>query len=639
MVNSYRYAFASSTPILPTTGYTTDLAVGQVGVFDGKTFEATNGQNVKSIILAQGVGADGLAFAGFTNKTLKSLEIKQGQIKSFKVKYGKKPVPMVWTLGYDGADTTKNLLVPQYKDTFDFALTFTGQPIAQLLGGVNGDSPELLVEPFSATLPCPTGCETDCGTFHDPNVVADAIIKVYNERRTIGGQLISEYVKADKIVTCETPSGLATTDFNRWQLTVVDGGGSLALAKVQAQYPGVHVTQLVSGLTSVYEIVLPDGVTPADFDSSVTPVIPNCSDCPDGYTLVPAVDTWVVSRPLSSSDDIHDATAQAAYAATINIDYSGVATALFLSSNGATANVQIFVTAGTSVTALFADNVILIGENQPLCTLDTPVEVAWTDVGDCTKALGQFKLTVKNNDCGGNYLTELQAAYGEVFILNTDSNTCTTEYGILINSDNYDCDDCGDPLFTWTTPAPFNGLNWVPDVTAVYGTGCNVGVRFTSVYEQRKVKECFFKKVAYEYQPLQFTVGATRIDLNDTKSLCSNLVPSTKVQGVGYPFGLGTMVANDVVASNYSYGRYWSCSPAERDAIDYYLNIDFGNYYDQYIIEFVNQPAEAFGASGTWTSHEQVFEHLVYYPQGTGTNFATVIQAFASKTGVTLEVV
>ena len=42
MVNSYRYAFAATTSDIPSTGTTVDLGVGQLGVFDGKTFAATN---------------------------------------------------------------------------------------------------------------------------------------------------------------------------------------------------------------------------------------------------------------------------------------------------------------------------------------------------------------------------------------------------------------------------------------------------------------------------------------------------------------------------------------------------------------------------------------------------------------------
>ena len=53
MVNSYRYVFAASTSTIPVSGTTVDLGIGEIGVFDGKTFQATNGVTAKSILIAQ----------------------------------------------------------------------------------------------------------------------------------------------------------------------------------------------------------------------------------------------------------------------------------------------------------------------------------------------------------------------------------------------------------------------------------------------------------------------------------------------------------------------------------------------------------------------------------------------------------
>jgi diphthamide synthase subunit DPH2 len=51
MVNSYRYVFAASTPTIPVSGTTVDLGIGEIGVFDGKTFQATSGVTAKSILI------------------------------------------------------------------------------------------------------------------------------------------------------------------------------------------------------------------------------------------------------------------------------------------------------------------------------------------------------------------------------------------------------------------------------------------------------------------------------------------------------------------------------------------------------------------------------------------------------------
>src|SRR5690242_16703015 len=98
MVNNYRYVFAASTSELPATGTTTDLGIGQIGVFDGKTYQATTGVTAKSIIIAQGV-PDTLWPAGVSksNNTYKTDPITGANLVGFKRKLAKEPKNMVVT--------------------------------------------------------------------------------------------------------------------------------------------------------------------------------------------------------------------------------------------------------------------------------------------------------------------------------------------------------------------------------------------------------------------------------------------------------------------------------------------------------------------------------------------------------------
>ena len=77
MVNSYRYAFAATTPDLPTSGTTVDLGIGQIGIFDAKTWVATATPKSKSIVITQGT-PDTKWIPGVAkgNQTYKSLTIK-----------------------------------------------------------------------------------------------------------------------------------------------------------------------------------------------------------------------------------------------------------------------------------------------------------------------------------------------------------------------------------------------------------------------------------------------------------------------------------------------------------------------------------------------------------------------------------
>ena len=422
MVNSYRYAFAASTGTIPSSGTTTDLGIGEIGVFDGKTWQATNGVLAKSIIIAQGVPStvfpQGVAKGNFTLKT----EVVKG--KSVR-KWTKVPAQrgqgMITTMGFDGVDTNKGLTVKQ-GDTFTFWITLSGTPIANLLG----DAPEThyatWTEQFTVTLPCVDSCTDTCGTFVDQNIVADAAIEAVKARKIIGGQPITDYIKLTKLVDCETPSGLPTVSYTIYTLVVPDSGDQAALGKVQAQYPGEAIKRIKrQDIFSTYEITVPTGDgAPDPFVNDQNPVVAICSECPSGcpsgYSPSTALDVWIVQRPLSANSDVHDGTAQTTFASAVQAGYAGAgATASeFLSYNGAAATVKLYFTAGSTPTAILADTIVLIGTNESICTQDSPTSIDWVECRTCTAAKKSYVLTVKDTDCGGVFTDAITAQYGQV---------------------------------------------------------------------------------------------------------------------------------------------------------------------------------------------------------------------------------
>lgn len=651
MVNSYRYVFAASTSTIPVSGTTVDLGIGEIGVFDGKTFQATSGVTAKSILIAQGtpdtVFPHGVAKS---NHTYQTGIIKGSAVKSWKKVNGKKGSGLQITMGYDGVDTTKNLTVEQGKD-FTYWVTMSGPAIANLLG----DSPKthyaVWTEQFTVQLPCVSECADTCGDLVDPNVVADAAIEQFNNRKIIGGQYLTDYVKVTKLVQCDTPSGLPTVTYVVWTLTIADGGDQAALGSVQAQYPGVKVKRVKrDGLYSTYEITLADGNTPDAYSYTPAPVIQACDTCPSGcptdYTLTEAQDVWIVTRPITGSANLNDPTAQASFAAAIESAYSANASE-FLSFNTAAGSVKIYVNAGTAVTPVTAssDFVVQLASDQAICTPSgsLTVETAWVECKSCTAATKSYTLTVAN-DCintPSGLLTEIQAIYGDsVTISGYNADTCTTQFTLPVESTNKDCEACADIEWLFSTPAPFKGLVWTEVQGENYGTGCNVGLKFESIYEQRKAKECFLKQVAYEFEPLFITVSTRNPDPNDYSVLCETDVPVTLVKNVEYPKGIGRVVADQVIASNFQFNQPWRKNAAERDAFEYELGIDLQGIYDQYILEFQTFPAEATAVSGFGVSQVQTFELSVFFPVGTGSAFETVVSAFvASNSPLALEVI
>jgi hypothetical protein len=661
MVNSYRYAFAASTSTIPVSGTTVDLGIGELGVFDGKTWQATNGLTAKSIVIAQGTDAQvfpqGIAKG---NQTYKTGIIKGSAVKSWKKVNGQEGQGMVVTLGFDGVDTTKGLTVKQGK-SFTYWVTLSGAPIANLLG----DSPKthyaVWTEQFTVQLPCVSECVDNCGDLYDQNVVADAVIEEFNKRKLIGGQLITDYVKATKLVDCGTPSGLPTVDYCVYTLTIADAGDQAALGAVQAQYPGLTIKRTKrNGLYSTYEVVISqvggNCVAPSGYAYTPAPVLQACdtcpSGCPSGYTLVEGQDIWIVTRPITGSANLNDPTAQAAFAAAVKADYdahlSVTTTAEFLSFNTAAGSVKLYVPTGTAVTpdTTSSDFVVEFATNQDICTWDgEAITTAWEFCKECTAAQKNFTLTVLN-DCTNTpsgLLTELRGIYGEdvdIAPSGYNADTCTTQFILPVESLNKDCEKCADVTWTFAAPAPFKGLVWTEVLGNAYGTDCVTGVRFESVYEQRKTKECFLKQVAYEFEPLFITLSTRNPDPNDYSVLCETDVPHTLVRNVTYPKGKGRVVADHVIASNFQFNQPWRKNPAERDALAYELGIDLEGIYDQYVLEFETYPAESSAVSGFGVSRVQTFEASFFFPVGTGGNFETVVTAFVSANSpLALEVI
>jgi hypothetical protein len=630
--NSYKYVFASSTSELPSTGTTVNLGLGQVGIFDANTWQAVTAPQATTnhaIIIAQGTTSDtfvpGIAKS---NETYKSLPITPFSIRKWEAIKAQPGKPQVYTMGFDGVDTNKTLNVPTGATNFTFWVTMSGQPIANLLGDTPESHYASYTEQFSVNLPCDTSCSDTCGATVDCNIIADAVISSFQTRKLIGGQLITDYIKISKLLSCETPSGIPTTGFTTYHLLVQDSGDNIALAQVQAQYTGVPVKRVsYTGITSTYEIILPSGSSaPSAFVENINPLIPNCTTCPSGYTLHNTVYLFTVKRKDSgTSADLN----------AIKGDYSDSA-AIRLSYDGVTSVYEIHNTTGITPSAVPGDIVTSAGSLQSVCVANSAMTTPWTNVKSCTKGLKTFQLTIENTDCGGTYLTQLRAIYGAgVSLVDNNADTCTSLYEVTIPSDNVTCDTCDVQPYTWTAPVAFKGLKWVEVLGQTgYGTGCVCGIKFESVYEQRKAQECFLKQVPFEFEPLFITVSTRNPDPNDYSVLCYPDVPTTLVSPVAYPFGFGRVVADAVIASNFQFNQPWRLNPAERDSMSYSLGIDLQGYYDEYILEVGYQPSEAGSVSGFGKSQVEVFEWHFFYPQGQGAAFAQAINGYLASANV-----
>ena len=638
MAQNYRNAFLTNITTLPSTGDTLTLGDSQIGIFNASNYQAVTAPSypsVTEIIIAQ--GRDAMTFpmgSGLSNENPKSPRINAKNIVGWEAKKSQRPQNMIVTLGFDGVDTSKTLSLPADKDV-KFFLTLSGQPVGNIFGAGSTTHYTTLTEEFTPILPCLDDCADNCGDLVDCNVLADAIIAEVNKRKIIGGQELSKYVKVSKVVSCDTPSGYPTTSCTKWTLEICDLGTMAALGAVQAQYPGMTVTRASRiGTMSTYELVLCDESTPAAYDLTVTPVIPNCSTCPSGYTFTDELYAYIVTRTDTGNSTALN-TFKTNYTATAE-----EATAVRLSYALGTSTYQIYASTATLAAATAGDVVTSIGTVQGICTIDTATTTAWTEGTTCTKAQKTFQISLKNDSCGDGFLTELQAAYegvGTVTQGETNADNCTTIYYIVIDSNNVACDDCNVPAYTFSVPQPFNQSIWTETSMAVSGTGCVCGVKFESAYVQRERKECYFTSVSYEVEPLFISISSKNPNDRDYSELCHNDFPVTVVQGVKYAAGFGSSVVSErVKLSNFYFGRPWKADPAERDAMGNELGIDLQGYYDEYVLTFTAPMPEANSFSQFGRSQLEQYEFHFYFPEGGGSEFETAINSFVSYPGSTI---
>lgn len=635
---SYRNVFVASTGTILSSGTTTNLGVGQIGIFDTKKYQAQTApvyNTVPEIIIAQGtpdrsVLPDGAALG---NETYKTVPINGKYVTNWTVQPSQRPQGRIITLGYDGVNANKTLFAKP-GDTKTFWLKLSGQPILNFFP----DQRRYLVEQFTITLPCASDCVDNCATTVDCNIIADAILAqfyainiegtYYNGRKTVGGQLLSKYVKASKLINCGTPSGYTTVPYTQWTLVIPDNGHQNALGIVQAQYPGFVITRTsyIDGL-STYIVTLPAASgTPAVFDNQANSIIPNCTTCPSGYTLTSLLYTFTVSRTDNGSSGA---------LTTLKSNY-GDTNAIRLSYQFGSSLYEIHSTT-TPVTAFQAGDVVsVIGTQESVCVLTAPgTTTAWSTASPsgCTQAITSFQITLQNPACGGTNLAALTAAYasyGSVYNVSANTATCTAVYGINIHSDQTNCDTCDIQAYTFTAPPAFGGVEWVEVDGNIYGTSCVCGVKFESAYVARQSQECFFDSVPYESDPLFIEVSERNPDLNDFSTLCFDTWPVTLLQEVKYPAGNGRFVATLERLSREYFNDYWRPDPAERDMLLYHFFTDLDQYYDEYILTWDLRSPE-----GSFARHKkESFEFHFFFPETTGGQFATILNSWLSSSAI-----
>lgn len=234
-------------------------------------------------------------------------------------------------------------------------------------------------------------------------------------------------------------------------LTVTDNGDSNDLADIQAQYPLYKVVRTARiGSTSIYTILAPTGTVLSNYSKVTADVLgKTCEACLSGYDTKNAGYVY----HISIEDDGSDLTS------TIEGLITGETSVTKFGNKDGRGTYSVYIPSLLSDTAIAAiivgrpeAEVSLVGDVVSVCSKTTTVSTAWVAGDSCTATTKEFSIVLKDDECGNSRLTELQAAYPDLTIIEGTYTgeasqrvtvSADTNLSIVVAGETYTTNDAG----------------------------------------------------------------------------------------------------------------------------------------------------------------------------------------------------
>lgn len=650
--HEYNLPYYVGTGSVLTSGTPDQLTKGQLAVLQAKTGAIVSGNQPLDRDLQIAVGSwhtvDMLGrFTGGLTQSDKSVTFNIKGIKSFERSYPRSAQSEQWSIGWDGVNDC-NKLAFFASTTYRFKVKVWGED-------VYGTYTRPVEREIQITTGCPT-TSADCqtGNCFDP---VDTKVQAYALKKAIEEDPeLKWFVKADVISSDYAATSATHVLFT---LTVPDLGDVQALAAIQNAYPTLSISLLSrTGINSTYQAcVINAAGTPAAFTPAGSIALQVCGTCPGGYTSVPAYDTYIVTKALSASDAVDTAAHQTTYAAAVITAYSGITgSGKFLSANGAVAQVQIYVTAGATVTPTnnTADIVTKVGTTVAQCTPPANSSITWVNAGNRYKTTRTLFFTLQKTCGGANRLADVQAFYASDATLVSGSvavfasGTCNDKYTLQQFSNDCALDGC------LTKPVPtFKDLPWFegqkPDVdpcatVGAVDTTIKVGVILTAAYvgNTQFQNPSFFPTDYYSVRPLKLEVtqliGIGTANYDGDGKPCNNFIATRKITNSSMPTQSGEFIIREFIgAARYRVHGEFYHDTRLREVMDntaFNAIPDRTKNYVTYHLQ-VMQDRSKFNHQGDYSA--EIYEFVFAFPVGVDTTaFETYVETFTAQNGVYL---
>ena len=625
-----------------TSGNTSNLVAGQVALVNADTYQVLSATASVSanprVLVACGSWhtVDSLSkFIGGLQQSVKTQDFKATDVIAFDRSLPVNLSQDIIQIGWDGVNACDSLNF-NCGTSYFFKIDVSGEDVFRTYSRPLYRFIELRTDCCPTTNDCSTGCTNTT----DPTYYAKQLALLINNDVEL-----KYFVKAEAVISNYTTT---TANYNAYQINVCDNGDVVALAAIQAAYPGVAISRVGRlGSTSTYQqTILITAGAPSNYTPTSPVLLAVCTTCPTNYTLVNSYDYYLIRRPIAGSENFAGGTSS--FVATAVSDYSAVA-GIFLGQDGAVALIQLQVTAGTVPVAVKDDVVIFSHTNDAKCTPPSNSAIAWTLYQSLYKGTQTQALTLQK-PCGtGNYLTQLQAFYasdptivsGSVEVL--QSGVCADTYQLTQYSNETVIDDCLSPApVTFPAVTSYNGFIWQNSACEPSGLApafpsspVYAGVKITGAYADTRFDNCSFEPTDYFSQrPLR--IHASQV-LEDGQP-CDVPTKVTQLQYGTVATQTGEyMIRQYLKAASLEAYNAWSSDPRIRQVLDQQI-LSFIDRTQLYKIYYLVYNIDRFKANWTSGYPNDKFETIIAFPLTTDTtNFESVFSSYLSQVGVYLK--
>jgi len=559
--------------------------------------------------------------------------------------------PQTMYLGFDGLNSCKTL---DFKcgRTYLVNVRINPSPATALT------FPYGIEDKLDVTIKACPECGDDCVAPNLCSTVIDELVTKINNAWT------APYVRAEKVIECcPVVAAPDRTNYTAYCITLCDEGDALALARVQNQYPTKKVVRTKRVKTnSTYEFwQLASLAAPASFTQTAV-IIPDCPDCPAGYTEIQSGKILDVTID-NAGTDVTSSQQLAEVQSKIPTAFEAVKISFDGSVSRYTVKVPLTWTMpGSPVSeTLIIDTGVI---TQTRCELTTPVVTPWATCGTKYAITRNLCIQLELPECDGtaaDLLAELQTSYANVeglvansLVLQT-SNDCQAVFEIEQYSDLMEdgCDTLAiakfDPIRgfkgkTWDV-CPCEGWtvngNGCPVPPTVTDDECRCGIKFTGAIVDLSTNTCVWDPMdAVNYDHVRFEVSV--FEQTGPTNPAGTLITDSPITHGTSPkrvFLTGQEVAKDVLKSRMLHGNEKYFFPRT----DIKLNLVEATQYGVDLTEFyyaVHIPWNKYGfVSNQQMGMQEGQELTLYFAEsdyGVMLQFLAAYNKYAASAGVSL---